>query len=132
MLRLIGKPPKDKSTILYTIEFGNFNSNSKEVSPPIPPEYWIPLCGVIISTIVEWSIPIIIEWTKTRTTARKLNYYHKQINFIYDDGNLDENDVKSFDKLKKKKTDAYSKGKINEMYYKLLRDKIANLINSKE
>ena len=50
------------------------SANFKEVPPPIPPEYWIPLYGVIVSIVVGWSIPSIIGWTKTRTTVRKLNH----------------------------------------------------------
>jgi hypothetical protein len=36
------------------------------------------------------------------------------------------------DKLKNDITDAYSKGKINEMYYKILKGKIGDITNSKE
>ena len=70
-LNLVGQTPNDTAAVLNTSEFGNFTANFKEVSPPIPAEYWIPLYGVIVSTIVGWSIPNIIGWTKTWTTVRK-------------------------------------------------------------
>ena len=66
------KPPIDNATILYTTEFGNFTANFKEVPPPIPPEYWIPLYGVIISTVIGWSIPSIIGWANTKINCKKI------------------------------------------------------------
>ncbi len=70
-------------------------------------------------------IPAIINWKKTKSTVKKLNYYHKQISSIYDDGKLDENDIKSLDKLKKEVTDAYSKGTIKDEYYNSLKEEIS-------
>ena len=72
------------------------------------------------------SIPSIIRWTKTRTTVRKLNHYYKQISSIYDDdGKLDENDIKSLDRLKKDISYASSKGKIKDEHYNSLKEEIS-------
>lgn len=62
----MGYPTEDIASKLDVTEFGNFTANFKEVPPPILAEYWIPLYGVIISTVVGWSIPSIIGWTKQR------------------------------------------------------------------
>ena len=124
-LNHIWNPPIDIGTTLNTTEFGNFTANFKEVPPPIPTEYWIPLYGVIISTVIGWSIPSIIRWANTKSTIRKLNHYHKSIDSIYDDAKLDENDIKSLDKLKNDITDAYSKGKIQHEHFNTLKEEIS-------
>lgn len=62
---------------------------------------------------------------KTKTTIKKLNYYHKQICSIYSDGKLDENDLNSLDSLKKEITDLYSKGKIKNEHYNRLNEEIS-------
>jgi hypothetical protein len=97
------------------------------VPPPIPSEYWIPLYGIIVSTIVGWSIPSIIGWTRSKADVRKLNHYHQKIKSLYDDGKLDDRDMDSLDKLKIDITDSYSKGKINEKHYERLNNEISML-----
>ena len=52
-----GIRPNDTSAALNVTQFGSFTANFKDLPPPISPEYWIPLYGVIVSTIVGWSVP---------------------------------------------------------------------------
>jgi hypothetical protein len=106
-------------------EKGVFIANFKENPPPIPSEYWIPLYGIIITTIVGWSIPSIIGWAKTKTDASKLYHYHRKITSLYEDGKLDGHDIQLLDKLKNDITDAYSKGKLNEKHYESLEKEIS-------
>jgi YVTN family beta-propeller protein len=120
------KSDKPEATLNIT-KFGTFTANFKELPPPIPSEYWIPLYGIIASTIVGWSIPSIIGWTRSKGDIRKLNHYHQRIKLLYDDGKLDENDIDPLDKLKIDITDAYSKGKINELHYINLKKEISIL-----
>ena len=120
------KPDEPEATFSIT-KFGTFTANFKELPPAVPSEYWIPLYGIIASTIVGWSIPSIIGWTKSKRDVKKLNYYHKQIDSLYDDGKLDENDIKALDSLRNKIGDAYSEGKINEKHYESLRGEISTL-----
>jgi hypothetical protein len=87
----------------------------------------IPLYGIIISTIVGWSIPSIIGWARSKADVRKLNYYHKRISSLYGDGKLDENDIEPLNRLRTNIIDAYSKGLINEKHYESLRDEISIL-----
>ena len=47
-------------------KYGDFTVNFQSVPPPIPPDYWIPLYGIIISTVVGWSIPSMIGWARNR------------------------------------------------------------------
>lgn len=79
---------------LNVTQFGTFTANFKEIHPPIPPEYWLPIYGIVVSTIVGWSIPSIIAWTKSKEDARKFNHYHNQINSL-DDNKLDEKHLKA-------------------------------------
>ncbi len=58
-------------------------ANFKKLPPAVPSEYLIPLYGIIISTVVGWSIPSIMGWTKSKGDAKKLNYYHKEIISLY-------------------------------------------------
>jgi YVTN family beta-propeller protein len=112
---------------LNVTKFGTFTANFKELLPAVPSEYWIPLYGIIASTIVGWSIPSIIGWTKSRSDVGKLNGYHKQIASLYRDGKLDEKDIGPLDRLTSSILDAYSKGKINERHYESLRSEISIL-----
>jgi YVTN family beta-propeller protein len=124
LLRIRSDEPE---ATLNVTKFGTFIANFKELPAPIPSEYWIPLYGIIASTIVGWSIPGIISWTKSKMDARKLNYYHKQITSLYGDGKLDENDVPTLDRLRGRVLDAYSEGKLNEKHYESLRSEISTL-----
>jgi YVTN family beta-propeller protein len=126
---ILGSNSVDEASIFTITESksGSFTANFKEVAPPIPNEYLIPLYGIIASTIIGWSIPSIIGWIKTRTDVRKLNYYHKKIHSLYDDGKLDENDIEPLNKLKGKISDSYSQGKINAEHYSNLKDEISLL-----
>jgi YVTN family beta-propeller protein len=117
---------KPEATMNIT-KFGTFTANFREVPPAIPSEYWIPLYGIIASTIVGWSIPSIIGWTKSKRDVGQLNYYHKEIASLYGDGKLDENDTKELDKLRNNIVDAYSRGKINEKHYESLKNEISIL-----
>ena len=107
----------DTSATLDVNRFGTFTANFKSVPPSVPPEYWIPLYGIIISTIVGWSIPSIIGWIKSKRQAGKLDHYHNEIKKVYNDGKLDENDIIEVNKLRGNITHEYTKGKINNEYY---------------
>ena len=100
LLASFGFEPKDNGTILDVSQFGNFTANFKQLPPPIPPEYWIPLYGVIVSSIVGWSIPRIIGWIKAKRQGRLTNQYYQRINYLYSDHKLDEKDIEPLDNLK--------------------------------
>jgi hypothetical protein len=123
----LGSRSDDPEATLNITKFASYTANFKALPPPIPSEYLIPLYGIIITTIVGWSIPSIIGWTRARADARRLDYYHKKIRFLYDDGKLDENDIPVLDKLRANIVDTYSKGKLNEKYYGSLKDEISIL-----
>jgi hypothetical protein len=128
---------------LEITKFGAFTANFKELPPAIPSEYWIPLYGIIASTIVGWSIPSIIAWTKSKRDVGKLNNYHKQIASLYWDSKLDEKDIEPLNRLSSNIADAYSKGRINEkhneslineilmLYEKIFRERVEDLLNTK-
>jgi uncharacterized membrane protein len=126
-LAAFGFITKDNAAIFHVSQFGNFTANFKEVPPPIPPEYWIPLYGIVVSSIVGWSIPSIIGWIKVKRQGRRINQYHKRIKCLRDDGKLDDNDIKDLNKLRKDITDAYAKGKISEQHYGNLKSEISIL-----
>ena len=117
LLTAFGYNPVDKASLLYITKYGNFTANFKEVPPPIPSEYWIPLYGIIVSTVVGWSIPSIITWHKSRKQVSRLNSYHKKMSSIYDDGKLDERDAQRMNTLNNEILNAYSEGNINNEQY---------------
>jgi hypothetical protein len=119
--------PKEPEAILNITKFGRFTANFKEIPPPVSSEYLVPLYGIIITTIVGWSIPSIIGWTKSKRDVGKLNYYHKQITSLYGDGKLDEKDIGALDLLRSNIIDAYSKGKLNEKHYESLKNETSVL-----
>ncbi len=56
-LRLIGRGPNDPSAAFDVNEYGSFTAKFKPLPPALPAEYWIPLYGIIVSSVVGWSIP---------------------------------------------------------------------------
>lgn len=66
--------------------------------PPIPPQCWIPLYGILISSIIGWSIPNIIGWARARIQIGMANQYHKRITSL-SDNKLHENDIQTLDNL---------------------------------
>jgi YVTN family beta-propeller protein len=122
-----GDKPDEPESKLNITKFGTFTANFRDAPPPIPSEYWIPLWGIIASTIVGWSIPSIIGWTKSKRDVGKLNSYHKQIARLNDDGRLDEKDIEALDQLRNDIGNAYSEGKLNEKHYETLRGEISTL-----
>jgi YVTN family beta-propeller protein len=126
--QFLGLNPYDsKISTLEVTKFGTFTANFKELPPAFPPEYLIPLYGIIISTIVGWSIPSIISWAKSKRDVGKLNYYHNRIDSLYGDGKLDENDIAALEELRSSIVGAYSEGKLNEKHYKNLRNEMSVL-----
>ena len=83
--------------------------------------------AVIATVITALFIPSIVGWFKSKRDAKKLNYFHKQIASLYQDGKLDENDIEALDRLRNEIRDAYSEGKINEKHYESLRGEISTL-----
>jgi hypothetical protein len=88
------------------------------------------LYGVIVSSIVGWSIPSIVGWVKTKKMIRTTNTYHKRISSFYEDNKLDYNDIAPLDKIKTDMSDAYAKGKISDEHYKLLNKKIESFVKT--
>jgi uncharacterized membrane protein len=126
-LDIFGAKADDPAATLSVTRFGNFTAYFKALPPAIPSEYWIPLYGIIVSTIVGWSIPSIISWSKSKTLIRRLNYYHRKIASVYDDGKLDESDIESLNSLSKNISNAYAEGKISNEHYTNLKNEISVL-----
>ena len=124
----LGLGPKDTSANLTVSRFGNFAANFEKLSPPLPDEYLIPLYGIIVSSIVGWSIPSIIGGIKTKRQERKLYSIHKKIDKLYDDGRLDSEDIKPLEDLLSETEDAYAKGKINNERYTNLKTEISGTL----
>ena len=104
----------------YTLtptKFGNFIARFEEVPPPFPSEYLIPLYGIIVSSIVGWSIPSIVSWYRSKKEGGRLFTIHKEISRIYNDGRVDRSDVESLDNVKTIIENRYSKGNINSEHY---------------
>ena len=108
-------------------QYGTFTANFRELPAPLPTEYWIPLYGLIVSTIIGASIPSIIGWTKTRGDIKKLNLHHEKIKSLYEEGSRDDHDFESLNKLKDEVSDSFSKGKISQFHYSNLKDEISIL-----
>jgi DNA-binding beta-propeller fold protein YncE len=108
-------------------QYGKFTASFKELPAPLPTAYWIPLYGLIVSTILGASIPSIIGWAKIKGDIKKSNLHHNKIKSLYDEGRRDENDFESLDKLKNEISDSYLKGKINEFHFSKLNHEISIL-----
>ena len=117
----------DNASTLTVTYPGSFTANFKEIPSPIPKEYLIGLYSIVATTIVGLAIPSIVAWIKSKAEIRKLSYYYKKINLLYDDGELDEKDVWELNKLKDSISEAYSKGQINTEHYSSLKDELSIL-----
>ena len=127
-LDVLNLNPEEPEATLKVSTFGSFTANFKELPPPLPPEYWATLFGFVITTgLGVWLIPSLVRWTRTRADTKKSDYYYQRIKSLYNDGSLDENDLKDLDTLKIDITDAHSKGKLNEIHYNSLKDEISIL-----
>jgi len=127
LLSTLGMKPNDASATFDVNRFGTFTANFKPVPPSIPPEYWIPLYGIIVSTVVGWSIPSIIGSVKAKRQGKRANQYYERINRLYDDGKLDENNIPDVDKLKTGIAYTYANGKISDQHYTNLKSDISIL-----
>lgn len=108
-------------------QYGKFTASFRELPAPLPTEYWIPLYGLIVSTILGASIPSIIGWAKIKADIKKSNLHHIKIKSLYDEGRRDENDFEALNKLKNEISDSYLKGKINEFHYSNLKYEVSML-----
>jgi YVTN family beta-propeller protein len=127
-LDLINLNPAEPESTLKITKFGSYTANFKELPPPLPAEYWATLFSFILTTgLGVWLIPSLVRWTRTRADTKKSDYYYQKIKSLYNDGSLDENDLKDLDKLKIDITDAHSKGKINELHYNNFKNEISVL-----
>jgi YVTN family beta-propeller protein len=106
-------PLDDSSANLTVNRYGIFTANLIPLPPVIPPEYLVPLYGIIVSSIIGWSIPNIISWLNAKTHRK---YLRECINQI---GILDKNTIEE------RITRLYIDGKLNESHRQLLEDKIA-------
>jgi hypothetical protein len=124
-LSTLGMKPNDLSATFDVNKFGTFTANFKAVPPPVPPQYWIPLYGIIVSTIVGWSIPSIIGWTRARTKRKKtVKEYADIINSL-----SSASDRNSLDRIKNQVIHAHITEKISEFQYKILNEKISEHYN---
>ena len=108
-------------------QYGTFTASFRELPAPLPTEYWIPLYGLIVSTIIGASIPSIIGWAKIRKDIKKSNLHHDKIKSLYDEGRRDEGDFETLDRLKNEISDSFSNGKISESRYSNLKDELSIL-----
>jgi YVTN family beta-propeller protein len=117
----------DTSATFDVNRFGTFTANFKPAPPSVPPEFWIPLYGIIVSTIVGWSIPSIIGWIKSKRQRRRANRYHKRIHSLYTDNNKLYVNDKTLGTLETNIKNAYAEGKISEQHYNNLKDETSIL-----
>jgi YVTN family beta-propeller protein len=117
----VGIGKNDTESTLTPTNFGKFVARFEEVPPPFPSEYLIPLYGIIVSSIVGWSIPSIVSWIRAKREGRASDEYHKRIQSLYNDGKLDYADIKSLNQLRTDLSDTYAKGKITEQHYQNLK-----------
>ena len=126
----VGFTTNDTSSIFAISKFGNFTANFKEIPPPIPTEYWIALYGIITSSIIGWSIPIIYGLLHSRKQSKNLRQYANAIDSLHKKLNQNNGEeLQSLDKMYSDITNTYAEGKMNETHYGLLKDKISAQCN---
>jgi YVTN family beta-propeller protein len=96
---------------------GNLTANFRQIPPPIPPEYWVGLYGVMVSSIIGWFVPNIASWINAK---RKKKHMRKYIDRIEEVNTSDQH------LLMKEITSLYARGKISEDQFRLLKDMISD------
>ena len=126
VLDLFGVKPNDPAATLNVTQFGSFTANFKALPPPLPPEYWGTLFTVVASALVgTWLLPSIISWTKSKMQHRNLRQYRKRIDYLLKNSKSDNLiEYETADELKNDITTAYSRGKLNELQYKIAQEEI--------
>ena len=124
---LFGDKPEEPEAKLNVTKFGTFTANFKELPPPVPQEFWLQSYVLVGTVIAGLSIPSVVVFITSKRDAKKLNYYHKQIASLYEDGRLDKGDLEPLDRLRSIVANAYSEGKLNEKHYESLEGEISTL-----
>jgi YVTN family beta-propeller protein len=100
----------DAKTTVAVSKYGILSANFIEPTQvSIPPEFWAPLYGLIPG----FFIPSIISWLNGKRQRTHLRQY------INDIGKLDKGTIE------KNITNSYTKGKISESHYKMLKERIS-------
>ncbi|MGH9980567.1 MAG: hypothetical protein ACRD6U_03315, partial [Nitrososphaeraceae archaeon] len=119
---------EDPEAKLKITKFGTFTANFKELPPPLPPEYWGTLFGVLVSSVIGgWLIPNAINFFSRKKQINKLDYFHTRIGSLFEDKRIDESDIQELNDLNKDITKAYTKGKLNQEYYTKVKNEISVL-----
>jgi len=131
-LSTLGMKPNDTSATFDVNRFGIFAANFKSVPPPIPLQYWIPLYGLIGSTIIGWSLPTIIGSIRARTKRKEsVKLFDDLVTSI-----SNATDRQSLDGINNQVIRAYISEKINEFQYKILDKRISeyyrNIIDKRD
>jgi YVTN family beta-propeller protein len=126
-LDIFGLKPNDPSATLYVTKTGTFTANFKALLPPIPAAYWIPLYGVIVSSIVGWSIPTIIGAIKSKKQGQSLGRYQNEIESLFDASKSDKNISSRLDDLSTNIKYSHIRGKISNQQYEDLKNETSIL-----
>ena len=98
----------------------------KLVPPPVPPQYWIPLYGLIGSTIVGWSLPTILGGMRARSKRKESVKVYDEIVASLSNAT----DRQSLDRINDQIIRAYISEKINEFQHKILDNKVSEYYNT--
>lgn len=106
-------PLGDSSGNLTVNRYGTFTANFKSLPPPIPPEYLLTLFGIMLGTFTPSILHVVNGWRQRKNLSKlieRIDSGHGKL-----DRNTLENEIMRL----------YTKGKINDSHYTLLKDKIS-------
>lgn len=85
------------------------------------------LVGIILSPFVGWLIPSIAQWQKGNRQSKLMSKYITKIFTMQTTTSQQHKDeyLKKLSDLKEEITDAYTKGKINQSHYEVLKEKFS-------
>jgi hypothetical protein len=113
LLNIFGIRQNDTGAALNVTHFGSFTRNFRALPPAIPPEYLTVLFGIMVGTFA----PSFLKWLNGLRQRKNLRKLIDRIDSEH--SNLDrivlENEIMHL----------YTKGKISDSHYTLLKDKIS-------
>jgi DNA-binding beta-propeller fold protein YncE len=105
-------------------QFGSFTANFRAAPEIIPREYVLAFYGFWATIFTGLILPNITGWIKSYLQTRRLRYYFKTLQ-ILNRNSYKENYLDQLDNIKNEIDDAFAAGKINEIQYKILIEKIS-------
>jgi hypothetical protein len=111
-------PPSPSSTLLAR--------SVNTIQYTIAPQTLAALAGLVVTPVVGWLVPRVLDTLAARRKIRNLSVYVNEINSLHDTHHQNKDTyLENLERLMRKIEDNYAQGNINESQFGILKDKIS-------